>query len=378
MVTVNTAFITVGGIGCQTETAGCHADKVGLEECTFQQYGIGISLNTGIFTAHDTGNGDGFCFVANAQIVTGQIVFLAVESNNAFTGCCTTDDDFAALKVADIEGMKRYTMFQHHIVCDVDQVIDRADADCIQCFFHPFGRFADFDAADNAGCVQGADVRIFQCHKGSIFFCCTIAAVDVDSIGFHFGSEESCQVTGDADVRQPVRTVRSDRAVVYRVGIQEFTEGHAEFCIGRENHESVMIIAESQFPGGAHHTEGFHAAEFAFLNDERAFFIFEFGADCGEGDNVPCITVGSTADDLKHFITFIDLTDGEVIGIFMFIAGKDLCCYNAFRYGTGLADAFHFETSHGQLCGKFFIRKGKVHIFFQPASGDIHNTSPQN
>ena len=268
--------------------------------------------------------------------------------------------------------MEGNTHFHHHIVGDVNQIGYGTDADSGKRFLHPFRRIADLDATDDAGGIDGTEIRIVHRDQTGDDRGIRIADLRHDQLGI----QQRRDVTGNADVGEPVRTVGRHGAIVHNIGIHQFTEGNADFRIGRQDQQTIVVIAQPQFPGGTHHAEGFHTTEFALLDGEGPFPVLEGGPDGRQRNNVPRVTVGGAADDLQHFVPLIHLTDRKVVGVFVGIAGEDLRGNNAFRDAAGLFDPFHFQTRHGQLCRQFVGGQGKINIFFQPVIGNIHSLVP--
>jgi hypothetical protein len=65
------------------------------------------------------------------------------------------DDDVAA-EFGGIEGVERLAEFVEHEVGDIDDVVDRAQADGFEALFEPGGGFLDGDAGDADGGVERA------------------------------------------------------------------------------------------------------------------------------------------------------------------------------------------------------------------------------
>ena len=69
------------------------------------------------------------------------------------------DVDFAFGEAGFVEGVEGLAHFHHHVVGDIDDVIDGADADRLEAGAEPVGAGADFYAADAAGGVERAEAR---------------------------------------------------------------------------------------------------------------------------------------------------------------------------------------------------------------------------
>ena len=74
--------------------------------------------------------------------------------------------------------MHGLAVFFHHIVGNVNQVVDGTDAAGCQSSLHPFGRRSDFDIFAHSCTVSGAEVGIFNGNLDVV--------VDIVSCFFYF------------------------------------------------------------------------------------------------------------------------------------------------------------------------------------------------
>lgn len=161
LMRVDATLEAVAGVGMQRESAGSAADVARSEVGTFEKDVRGAFDDAGFFTAHDAGDGDGACVVGDDEVFGEQGVFLGVEREDffAFLGAAHGD---AALEFIEVEGVQALAHLHHHIVGDIDDVVDGAEADAFEAGFEPSGAGADFDAFDDAGGVVGAAVGGFE------------------------------------------------------------------------------------------------------------------------------------------------------------------------------------------------------------------------
>jgi hypothetical protein len=74
-------------------------------------------------------------------------VFGFVEGEEGFAVVGVADDD-AAGELGGVEGVERLAEFVEHEVGDIDDVVDRAQADGFEALLEPGGGFLDGDAGD--------------------------------------------------------------------------------------------------------------------------------------------------------------------------------------------------------------------------------------
>ena len=113
---------------------GC-AEEVGRLEHDVD----GIVHDLAVLAAHDAGQTDGLRLVRDDKHVGLELTDAAVERGERLVLARAADDDLAALDIAIIEGVHRLAVFDHDIVRDVDDVVDRSDAGGAQPLPHPLG-----------------------------------------------------------------------------------------------------------------------------------------------------------------------------------------------------------------------------------------------
>ena len=71
----------------------------------------------------------GLCGVGDDQHAAVEHAFLAVERDDLFAVGRAAHDDLLAADLRRVEGVHRLAVFQHHVVADIDDVVDRPQAD---------------------------------------------------------------------------------------------------------------------------------------------------------------------------------------------------------------------------------------------------------
>ena len=96
--------------------------------------------------------------VGDDQVIGGELADVAVQGGELLALLGPTDDDVAALHIAVVEGVHGLAVLQHHIVGDVHDVVDGADAHAPQPLPHPLGGGADLYVPHHPGGVPGHQV----------------------------------------------------------------------------------------------------------------------------------------------------------------------------------------------------------------------------
>jgi hypothetical protein len=132
---VDAALEAVGGIRREAVGAGPAGDGVGGEEGALEEEFGGVEGDPAVFAAHDAGQRQGAGFVGDQQGVGGGRDGLAVEEQHLLAGWGSARGSRRQLGV--VEGVQRLAELEHHVVGDVDQGADRADAAARRrCFIH--------------------------------------------------------------------------------------------------------------------------------------------------------------------------------------------------------------------------------------------------
>ena len=165
---IDAAFIAVRSISVQTMTTRAASNRQWAKESGLQQNVLGFIVHTRMFTAKDTGHGQRFVVVCNHQRICVQFCFSAVQQNQRFTlfGHANFDPTFDTIF---IECMHRLAQFQQHVVGDIDNGINRADAATTQFLFHPQRRWCfDVDAFNDAAQIAWASICGFNIDRQHI------------------------------------------------------------------------------------------------------------------------------------------------------------------------------------------------------------------
>ena len=94
----------------------------------------------------------------------GELADVAVQGGEGLAILRPADDDLAALHVAVVKGVHGLAVFQHHVVGDIHDVVDGADAHAPQPLPHPLGGGGDLHVPHHPGGVPGAQVGVRGLH----------------------------------------------------------------------------------------------------------------------------------------------------------------------------------------------------------------------
>ena len=258
-----------------------------------------------------------------------------------------------------------------HEVGDVDQRIDRAQADRGQPLLQPFRRRAVLDAAHQPQRKTRAQCGVLDrdLHRAGEF------ALDLLDTGIlelaHVGGGKIARDAVHAGAVLPVR-----RQVDLDHGIAEagpLRVAGADRRVGRQFHDAVVIFRNLQFGRRAQHAAAFDAADGA--DAERDVLAGNEGAGRREHADQPRPRIRRAADHLhrRGAIAGIDHADPQAVGIGMLL-GRNHARDREWRQRLGLVlDMLDLEPDHGELVGELFQRLVGVEMFLQPGEGEFHD-----
>ena len=155
---VKSLFKAGRGFGAHAVLLGGHADRGAVEAGRFKDNRLGRVENLGVGSTHDACQSAGFLAVGDDEHAVVQNMVAVVEGSKGFTLLCAADVDLCAVEAGVVKGVHRLTVFEHDVVGDVHDVVDRADTRGAQAHSHPERRGRDFHVLDHARGVAVAEV----------------------------------------------------------------------------------------------------------------------------------------------------------------------------------------------------------------------------
>jgi hypothetical protein len=138
---IDAALETVRGIGTETVAAGTAGNRLRRKEGGFKEQFAGFQRDAAVFAAHDAGHGQRLDVVGDHQYVAVDGDGLLVEQQQLFARSRHAGMH-RAFEFGVVEGVQRLAEFEHHVIGDIDQRRNRADAAALEAALHPFRRRA--------------------------------------------------------------------------------------------------------------------------------------------------------------------------------------------------------------------------------------------
>ena len=243
---VQTLFIAGGSVGTHIQSGGGAVDGGAVEVGGFKQNHGGVAHDLAVGTAHDAGYAHGLVLVTDAEHGGGQLPLVAVQGLDGFALPGGADDDVAALYAGEVKGVHGLAVFQHHVVGDVHDVVDGADAGVPQPLPHPGGGGLDLHVLHHPGSVPGAqlavlDVDVHQLRNGAA------AALYLRGVQLQGTAEGGAGFPGQADNGQAVRPVGCNLKLHHMI---VRTDDHSHIVAGLYilvQHEDTVSDAVGEF-----------------------------------------------------------------------------------------------------------------------------------
>ena len=241
--------------------------------------------------------------------------------------------------------MHRLTVFQHDIVGDVYEVVNRTHTACTQPFPHPARRWSNLYILDNPSCIAWALFLVLDFHLQCVLNVAVNALegrlfqVQRNVIGC---SSFSCQ-TGN---RQAVRTVGSDfkfyRCIIQTDGFVNILSNLTIFL----NEENAVcngireiMNRQAQFAERAEHAVAFHATQLTLFDFHT---VRQFCTAEGNRNDVASLDVWCTGYNLNRlFLSNIDLTNDQMVRVFVRNNRKQLSDDNIFNFAALFGGNFY-------------------------------------
>ena len=136
----------------------------GMKVCTLKHDITGGIIRSTSLSAKYTCDTHGFGFVANAQIMLIQCMLLTIKSNKlSTTGLCFHMDSMSLYHIC-IKTMHGLAIRHHHIIRDVNDIIDWSEPYCCEFLFQPLWTLLHLTAHNTKACISGTCFLIMDFH----------------------------------------------------------------------------------------------------------------------------------------------------------------------------------------------------------------------
>ncbi len=269
--------------------------------------------------------------------------------------------------------MQRLRGQQHHVVGDVDDVIDRPLAGRDQAALEPQRRGADRDVLEHAGGEARAKLRHLNRDRGVVVDLVAARRLRVGLPGRRGERRggDRMRLAGDPVDAEAVDPVRVHLELEHRLGDgQDVRERRARPRPVVEDDDPARVVADPKLGLGEDHPVGDDAAQLRLsellpVGHRRPRQRHRHRLSGGD--------VGRPADDRAGRVAGVDLADAEPVGVRMLLGRDDAPDDEALRRRRAdVRDALGVGRAQGEQGEQIRRRDPRVAVLAQPGVRDLH------
>ena len=279
----------------------------------------------------------------------------------------------------EVESMQGLTREKHNVVCNVDNVVDRAATSGAYALSEPLGARANLDVANNAGHIALAQLIVGNGYIDKIFGLRGTFVLDTGQLDVCIAVVDGTYLGCNAHHRQAIRAVRGDLAVEHRVRKPIVVDkGHTNWSIGGQDHDASVVRSQAKLALGAVHAARYNTAQLALLD---ANIAREHSTNQSNYNVVALLKVLSTADDLQGLwrtrvadvlLANVDLGYPEMVGVGVSFLLENTPSNNLVEVGARALYSLDLGASSHELGLKLGWVVGQIDHCFKPFVGDAH------
>src|SRR2546425_8169377 len=288
-----------------------------METGAFDQNVFGLVIDFAVLSTHHASQSDAFMLVGDEQHLVCECVFDPVEPGEPLSRARAANDDSRNSVAADlrrriavvlllrwwatsdeviIERMEWLTHFEHHIIRDIDNIVDAADTDFLQHRTQPAGTGTNFDIFDYTRLISRAKVRVFDSHSDQVLNVergtRNAERGDLERIARH-----RADFPRDADDAIEVGPVERHFDVIDHVAgrpAKVLGERLADLRVFGQNQQAFHRTRQAKFLRRTHHALADDAEDSAYFDDER-FLLARLQRQC------------VVRQDERHFVAYFEV-----------------------------------------------------------------------
>ena len=257
-VRVDTALKAERSISLQSMTSATLAYPSRIEISTLQQDILRRLIRTTTLSPKHTSNTHRLHSITDSQVPLAQSVFHTIESHKRSTLRHSLDNDLITLNHISIKAMQRLSIRHHDIISDVDNIVDRTQADDRETILQPFGTFLDNTILQRQRTIARTSLRSHNTHRNlelSIIHDKTIARRTMQSSPVAILYQPGIQVARHTIVATSIGTIWSNIHLNQKVALQliVFSSRRTHDGILRQHDDTIMTFTNSDFVLSTNH-----------------------------------------------------------------------------------------------------------------------------
>ena len=342
-------------LGAQRQQVGGAQDVGAVPGGGLEQHPGRRRRDLGDLPAHDSGDPRRAVAIADDDALGVERALDPVERRHTLTLGGRPHDDLAPGHLVEVEGVQRLAGQQHHVVGDVDDVVDRPLAGGDQAGLEPERRWADRDVDERARREPRTEIGNVHPHRCDLGDVAVAGRLRIGRPGRtrQLGAAQCMDLARHPEDAEAIGAVGCDLELEHLLGDREkVSERRAGGRLDAVQHgDSVAVLAELHLGLGEDHPRRLDAAQLG-LAELRP--VRHHGARERDGDRLAIGHVGSAADDRARLaIAGVDRADLEPIGIRMGLGGEHPADHEPVgRRDAELAEPFDLGAGHREALGE--------------------------
>ena len=296
----------------------------------------------------------------------------AVQGQQPLPGSRPSHDDPVVLDLVVIEGVKGLPVLHHHVIRDVNHVVDGPHPACLQPFLHPRRRRPDLQFRHDARRIPAAQVRVGNLHRRHLPRRPLLLSIG-NLRRCHPSTGKGRHLLCHPEHRQAVGAVRRQLQFQYAVS-KIFQQRHSRRRILRQYENSLVLLGHPKLLLGADHAVGDHAPDLRRFQLHRfpRMAVEQLRPDSRKSDVLARGHVGSSADHLMGLAGCVDDTQAQAVGVRVLVHLPHSPDTHPLPLLSNLFHLPHLDTRHSQLMGQFLRLQGHGHILPEPLERYFH------
>ncbi len=165
VVGIDAALEPVRGVRLHAQPPRGAPDRRWIEPGTFEHHIARRRGDLRLEAAHDPAESDGALRVGDDDGIGIDLAHLTIETLHRLAWFSPANDDGVPADAIEVEGVQGMAEGDHHVVGDVDNVVDRAEADRFEAPCHQWRGWLHGDVADDHSGVARAHLRRFDADR---------------------------------------------------------------------------------------------------------------------------------------------------------------------------------------------------------------------
>ncbi len=275
--------------------------------------------------------------------------------------------------------MERLRSQQHHVVGDVDDVVDGALAGRHQACLEPRGGRTDLDVLEDARREARAELGDLDRDRGVVGHVVAAGGLGVLVPGrrCQLGARDGVELAGNSVHPEAVDPVRGRLQLDHRLGDRKHLgEGRAGVrdrvldLLVPEHDDPRRIVAQRELRLRQDHPVRLDPAELR-LAERRPVRQHRSGER--HRDRLPAGDIGGAADDRPGAVAGVDLADPEPVGVRVLLHREHAADHEAlWRADAGVADPLDLDRVHRELVRDVLHGEVGVAVRAEPAQRGLH------